>query len=66
MSWDKIWAINKQRIDPIVPRYCAMEKKGLVKLTLKEFGRGMIRLEALIELKFLNSSQFKLMEVSSY
>jgi glutamyl-tRNA synthetase len=36
MSWDKIWAINKQRIDPIVPRFCAMEKKGLVKLTLTD------------------------------
>jgi len=36
MSWDKIWAINKQRIDPVVPRFCAMEKKGLVKVTLKD------------------------------
>jgi len=34
MSWDKIWAINKQKIDPIIPRYCALEKQRMVKLTL--------------------------------
>jgi len=36
MSWDKIWAINKQKIDPVVPRYCAIEKGSLVELTLSD------------------------------
>lgn len=36
MSWDKIWAINKQRIDPVIPRFCAIEKQSLVELTLSD------------------------------
>jgi len=34
MSWDKIWALNKQEIDPVIPRYCAMEEKSLVALVM--------------------------------
>jgi len=30
MSWDKIWAFNKKVIDPIAPRYTALEVDGLV------------------------------------
>jgi len=30
MSWDKIWAFNKKVIDPIAPRYTALEVEGLV------------------------------------
>jgi len=34
MDMDKLWALNKKVIDPIVPRYTALAKKDLVKLVL--------------------------------
>ncbi len=30
MDWDKIWAFNKKVIDPVVPRYTALEKETAV------------------------------------
>eukprot|EP00767_Chilomastix_cuspidata_P000568 gnl/Chilomastix_cuspidata/1146.p2 GENE.gnl/Chilomastix_cuspidata/1146~~gnl/Chilomastix_cuspidata/1146.p2 ORF type:complete len:735 (+),score=360.48 gnl/Chilomastix_cuspidata/1146:615-2819(+) len=30
MEWDKIWAVNRQVIDPVAPRYFAVEKHGAV------------------------------------
>ncbi|XP_061415264.1 bifunctional glutamate/proline--tRNA ligase isoform X2 [Lethenteron reissneri] len=30
MEWDKIWAFNKKVIDPIAPRYTALQKEGAV------------------------------------
>merc|ERR1719235_1194589 len=36
MAWDKIWAINKQKIDPVVPRYAAVEDSEAVKLVLSD------------------------------
>jgi glutamyl/glutaminyl-tRNA synthetase len=33
MEWDKIWATNKDIIDPVVPRYSAVVEKAIVKLT---------------------------------
>merc|ERR550537_374543 len=36
MEWDKIWAINKQKIDPIIPRYAAVGKEGSVRLDLSD------------------------------
>ncbi|CAK9097050.1 unnamed protein product [Durusdinium trenchii] len=30
MEWDKIWAINKQKIDPVVPRYPAVADDAAV------------------------------------
>ena len=34
MEWDKIWAMNKKLLDPIVPRYTAINKATAVKLTI--------------------------------
>ena len=33
-EWDSIWAMNKKVIDPIVPRYTALETNGLVTCTI--------------------------------
>lgn len=30
MEWDKIWSFNKKVIDPVVPRYTALEQNNLV------------------------------------
>eukprot|EP00041_Stephanoeca_diplocostata_P035200 m.1231241 g.1231241 ORF g.1231241 m.1231241 type:complete len:1417 (+) comp24658_c0_seq1:93-4343(+) len=35
MEWDKIWAINRQVIDPLAPRHTALLKEGLVTVTVK-------------------------------
>lgn len=29
MEWDKIWAINKSKIDPVVPRYAAVDSSAI-------------------------------------
>lgn len=34
MEWDKIWTTNKRILDPIVPRFTAVEEKGMVKCHL--------------------------------
>ncbi len=34
MEWDKIWAINKQIIDPICGRYTAIAAKTACKATV--------------------------------
>lgn len=34
MEWDKIWAVNKQILDPVVPRYTCIGKSTSVKLTI--------------------------------
>jgi len=41
-EWDKIWALNKQIIDPVIPRYTAIasEEKAYCKLVV-EGGEGM-------------------------
>jgi glutamyl/glutaminyl-tRNA synthetase len=34
MEWDKIWALNKNSIDPIAPRYTAIVQSSAVKLVI--------------------------------
>ena len=35
MEWDKIWAVNKKILDPVVPRYTCIGKATSVKLTIE-------------------------------
>ncbi|KAL3874337.1 hypothetical protein ACJMK2_037366 [Sinanodonta woodiana] len=35
MEWDKIWAVNKKVIDPVVPRYTALQKADIVPVHVK-------------------------------
>ena len=34
MEWDKIWAVNKKVIDPVAPRYTALDHKGVVSVVI--------------------------------
>ncbi|KAH9496203.1 hypothetical protein Btru_010496 [Bulinus truncatus] len=36
MEWDKIWAYNKKVIDPIVPRYTALLRDGVVTVNVSD------------------------------
>jgi glutamyl-tRNA synthetase len=40
MEWDKIWAINKQVIDPISARYTCINEESAVMITLDNFEKG--------------------------
>lgn len=35
MEWDKIWAFNKKVIDPVAPRFTALEKDDPVTVNVK-------------------------------
>ena len=35
MEWDKIWAINKKVIDPIAPRYTALERGATARVEIR-------------------------------
>lgn len=35
MEWDKLWAINKDIIDPIAPRYTAIVKETACRLIIE-------------------------------
>jgi len=41
MGWDKIWAVNKDVIDPSVFRYTAIRKDTSCKLTLSNGPKGL-------------------------
>eukprot|EP00400_MALV-I_sp_L67-5_P000042 gene42-701_t len=36
MEWDKIWAINKQKMDPVVPRYSVVDSSNVVEFVLSD------------------------------
>jgi len=36
LEWDKLWAINKKVIDPVAPRYAALEKEKLVEVNIQD------------------------------
>ena len=38
MEWDKLWAYNKDYIDPISPRYTAIVKETSAKIIINNFG----------------------------
>ncbi|XP_053376330.1 bifunctional glutamate/proline--tRNA ligase-like [Mercenaria mercenaria] len=40
MEWDKIWAVNKKVIDPVVPRYTALLKAEVVVVNVKGATEG--------------------------
>ncbi len=35
MEWDKIWSINKKIIDPVAPRYTALEQNSTAKVIVR-------------------------------
>nr|DBA27273.1 TPA: hypothetical protein GDO54_011436 [Pyxicephalus adspersus] len=41
MEWDKIWAFNKKVIDPIAPRYTALQKSQVVPVNIPEAKEGV-------------------------
>ncbi|XP_074027414.1 glutamyl-prolyl-tRNA synthetase isoform X2 [Leptinotarsa decemlineata] len=43
MEWDKIWAFNKKVIDPIAPRYTALESTGTVPVFIKDIKEECLR-----------------------
>ncbi|XP_056021865.1 bifunctional glutamate/proline--tRNA ligase-like isoform X2 [Ostrea edulis] len=43
MEWDKIWAVNKKVIDPIVPRYTALLKEEVVPVHVKGASTGVMQ-----------------------
>ncbi|CRG95198.1 glutamate--tRNA ligase, putative [Plasmodium gallinaceum] len=51
MQWDKLWSINKQIIDPIVPRYAAVDKKKAVLLTLSDLKSDIIEKQRDLHMK---------------
>ncbi|KJP86271.1 glutamate-tRNA ligase [Plasmodium fragile] len=42
MQWDKLWSINKQLIDPIIPRFAAVDKKKGVILKLTDLNEDIV------------------------
>ncbi|GAW82083.1 glutamate--tRNA ligase [Plasmodium gonderi] len=42
MQWDKLWSINKQIIDPIIPRFAAVDKNKGVILKLTDLNENVV------------------------
>lgn len=50
MEWDKIWAFNKKCLDPIVPRYTAIEQKDAVTVLIDDYD-GKLTIEVALNPK---------------
>uniref|UniRef100_A0A6B2E7J0 Bifunctional glutamate/proline--tRNA ligase n=1 Tax=Phlebotomus kandelakii TaxID=1109342 RepID=A0A6B2E7J0_9DIPT len=46
MEWDKIWAFNKKVIDPVAPRYTALEKNKTVVVNVEGAGKESLEVPA--------------------
>ncbi|CAG0891429.1 unnamed protein product [Cyprideis torosa] len=44
MEWDKLWSINKKFLDPVVPRYTALDvSEGLVSVEVSGAGKASLK-----------------------
>lgn len=50
MEWDKIWAFNKKYLDPIVPRFTAIEQKDAVPVDIDGYN-GQLTIEIAVHPK---------------
>ncbi|KYN97263.1 putative glutamate--tRNA ligase [Plasmodium gaboni] len=51
MQWDKLWSINKQIIDPIIPRYAAVNKNTSILLILTDLNDTIIEKQRDLHMK---------------
>ncbi|TYZ61762.1 hypothetical protein PybrP1_012794 [[Pythium] brassicae (nom. inval.)] len=42
MEWDKFWTLNKRVLDPVAPRYYALDQRNTVPLTLTNVPDGVV------------------------
>ncbi|ADM11114.1 glutamyl tRNA synthetase [Encephalitozoon intestinalis ATCC 50506] len=42
ISWDKVWAMNKKRVDPVAPRYFCVQQRNVVEVSVKNTSEYMM------------------------